>query len=101
MGCARYCGQQGAGLHIQAAAPNIVGALPSKTAVAWGTGTGCIYNSVPTGAWNNVQPSGVLETQANLFHVNAGLSNSVYGASNTIVPESFHCPIAVYLGALA
>ena len=76
--------------------PGIVGTYGNVVNNAAAEGSGALYNNTsyqtPTG-----QGTGS-PTAASSFGFDASLSNSIYGASSTVMPPSINLPTIIYLG---
>ncbi len=95
---ARYCGQEGAGGYNKPGLPNVTGVLdygvhgPS----AWTT-AGCVL----VGQYLSSQYAATTKAPGVRFAIDASKSNTVYGASDTVMPASWESPVALYLGRAA
>lgn len=92
---ARYCSKNNAGKHNAAGLPNVTGRAAGfqKTATAGALsfvagGNNPVYN---------------IESVVEMYNlsVDASRSNPIFGLSDTVMPESYDTPIALYLGRAA
>lgn len=89
---ARYCSKSNAGKHNAAGLPNVTG----RAAGFQKTTTAGALSFVAGG--NN--PVYNIESVVEMYNlsVDASRSNPIFGLSDTVMPESYDTPIALYLG---
>ena len=93
--CARYCAKNNAGKHNAAGLPNMTG----RAAGFQMTATGGALTFVAGG----MNPVYNIESIIEMYNlsVDASRSNPIFGLSDTVMPESYDTPIALYLGRSA
>ncbi len=93
------CLEGTAGRHNAAGAPNISGTVTGLLGGGHASGNGA-FGDTSRGIVHDLQASPGSGDQDRQYYVtiNASLSNSIYGKSNTIMPSSINILSIIYLG---